>query len=202
MAVTDTQNSGSVVERSYSGPSGIDGSYSFSAAIDGYVWLHRSYSDQCYLINSSTGVGVALGGQSDSNAYRYFVGIGKNSAGDYIAIQTLPVNAVYWWNFGPSLATPTIKASGSFTQTLGNVYNPSSNNIIRTPGSNRFLALIPGGGTINTMFDLDAITAPTNFSLNVSPASASGKVLSATSSVANTDFGTVNIRATGIKTTA
>ena len=202
MAVTDTQNNGSVVQLDYTGVPAV-GATGISAAIDGYVWLKPSYNEQAYLINPTTGVGVALGGYIDANSARSFVGIGKTSTGDYVAIQTTSTaNSVYWWNFGPSLAAPSIKANGGIAQSLGANANINSNNILRTPGSNQFLLLIAGGGSTNTLFNVDTITAPTNFSLSgFTPSSSAGKILSVTGSTADIDFGTINVRATGIKTT-
>jgi hypothetical protein len=208
MSVTDTQNNGSVSTGNFTGVTDNVTSNANSAAIDGYVWLKAdSTLNNGVLINGATRAGIYIGGINDGSSQRFFVGIGKNSAGDYIVVQLTSYlsNSAYWWNLGPSLATPFIKASGGFTVSgAGNISNTNCNNIHRTPGSDRFLLHIPGGGQNNTVIDLDTIrnnTATYFFLTGANINQTSGRVLSVVSSNANSDFGTVNVRATGILTT-
>lgn len=208
MSVTDTQNNGSVSTGNFTGVTDNVTSNANSAAIDGYVWLKPDATvNNAVLINRATRSAIYLGGVADGSSQRFFVGIGKNSDGDYIGIHTTSYlsNSIYWWNFGPSLATPFIKASGGFTVSgAGNIANTNSNNIHRTPGADRFLLHIPGGGQNNTVIDLDTIrnNTATYFSLpGANIDQTSGRVLSLVASNTNSDFGAVNVRATGILTT-
>lgn len=204
LAVIDTQNNGSLVTRSITGlSSSVATGIACASAIDGYVWIRPNSDSFCFLVNPNTSTATALGGINISLQERYFNGIGRASSGDYMGIQfDIPSNAVRWWNFGNSLATPFIKASGSISKSANNWSNPNTNNLQRTPGSNEFFVLVTGSPAL---FDLDLLPAGqgiTDFSWAVEePPVNSGKFFSTTLSRASTEFGTVGVRATGIKTT-
>jgi hypothetical protein len=178
-----------------------------SAAIDGYVWVRTQFNEACFLVNASTRVAVALGGVASNLDNRYYMGIGRNSSGDYIGIHFNHTGPnVYWFNFGPSLATAfstqSLKDSGSFNASLSSFSNSSSNNLFRLPGSTDYLVNLVGDGANTTIFDLDTVASPTttvinNFSFNPT----GGKALFVDATAASSEFGLVNVRATGIKTT-
>lgn len=204
--VTDTQNNGATVTRNITGPFGTllspDTSYIHSAAIDGYVWVHTTYNSTCYLLNGETGAGVQIGGFSDSSAQKFFVGIGKNTNGDYVGIQGISAGTgLYWWNLGPSLASAYIKESG--TLTYGGTKAGDQNCFTRSPSNPNYIFVFVSPAYV---FDLTKTsgTVP-SFATSGTPntlGNALSSVLIVDATKANTDFGSVGIRATGVKTTA
>jgi hypothetical protein len=208
MSVTDTQNNGSVVTGNYTvATSGANTHTSAnSAALDGYVWLKQEWSaGSGILINRETRVGVQIGGVGDPNNNRYFVGMGRNTAGDYFVLQTTSYisSSVYWWNLGSSLAAPSVKQSGGFSISGTERSDNNSNNMHRVPGSDKFLLIIPQAGSNIKVLDLDTIinNSAQTVSIGGNIPESSGRFLSITESFANADFGLTSVRATGILTT-
>lgn len=199
--VVDTQNNGSVVTRTMSGFSGLNApdQRANSAAMDGYVWFHPNAGQGSYLLNGATGTGKQLGGAS-TTAVRTFVGLGKNSFGDYYGLQTVSdaATSLRWFNFGPSLENAYLKATGNrVTNSLRD--RDSVNMFVKSPASDRYIFLITSTAYV---FDLDNINTEYKFSGVSFVSTDRAKILQVDATQANTDFGSVGIRATGVKTTA
>lgn len=203
MAVTDTQNNGSVVQGSCPGlTESVNDNYGASAAIDGYVWVKPNYNTGSFLINGSTRQAVDAGG-AGGNANRYHVGIGRNSAGDYIGVQATDSNpSLVYWNFGRSLAN--IQISESSVNISMYSYTADSNHIVRPLNQKRYLFNFPGVN-YNTVIDLDNISdtsVATTFSFTEGSFDfQSARFIAVDLSKASEEFGELNIRATGIKVT-
>lgn len=195
-----------VTSVSVSWPNGSpQANYTHACAMDGYLWMRSSYNSTGTLVNMTTGAAQTLGGYASAAGQRFYVGMAKNTAGQYILYQTNPVTPTqHWFNIGSTLgAGLTVLVSGTTTISLsssaGNV-----NQLYRLPGVDNYLVYMPTD--TNDAFQLINMTT---FAVELSltpfgPTAAQigyGKFLSLDTARAVTDAGTFRIRATGIKLT-
>lgn len=181
----------------------INAAYAHGAAMDGYVFCREYQASHSMLINAATGAAVELTSNMTTTTNRAFVAMAKNTAGDYLLIQT-DNTSLYYTNIGPTLSTsPSVKASGTiavpFSQYIG-----SCNQLFRATHLDNYLIFIPQGTTSYAVRVLDLTTftyigqvlsGPTSTDLTT------GMVLAYDSTLATADAPSVTVRATGIKIT-
>lgn len=175
--------------------------YVHSAAMDGYVFVHPQYNTSGYVINGATGVSVQAGGTGSGSAQRYGVGMAKRSNGDYVMLQlnyTEPF--LYYWVVGPDLSSPVVKASGSLDLPSTPLYSGDANHVHTHPTLKNMVMMF-GTSHIYVM-DVDDLSYNLIQYGSTAFSNSYFEFLKTDVTKASTDFGTVGIRATGIKNTA
>lgn len=197
----DTQTASVIRTVSLSGTFNQLTSNAHCCTIDGWVWCHPEYNAESFLVNPLDGICWRFGGNGSGSAQRYFVGTGKDRAGNYIFVQSDYTNPqLRYWSPGKTLgANPAVLFSGDMQGLSLPVYAGAANLLQRIPGIDNLLFLV-GSGRIMA-FDLTAMTVALNVSLTGYQGSAYGNVLSLDSARAAEDFGLIGVRATGIKVT-
>lgn len=184
----------------------LDPSYSYTSALDGWIYCRTQYDSSVnYLVNPASGAYVAVPGRASASAQAYFVGLGKDALGNYVVWQsnyTAPM--LSWWNLGPNIAAPVVKQNGTIPSALEGNYASSSGtvNCVRQVGNTAAFYITNGSTSYNYYFDINTKVIS---QIPISDGSAvfyGPAFVPAPSAVqANSDFGAVAIRATGIKTT-
>jgi hypothetical protein len=214
MTVYDTLNN---VQQGTGAISGFPGGLTFnsqncSAALDGYVVLRNNGSpgNPLILVNGLTRTTITTVDASLNSTLRCNIAFGKNSIGNYYAVFGAGAPLLRAVGFGNNLTSPSV-TSVNYSTSAGAGWNLNenlnSNGYVRNPNAPR---IIWGGVGQNTMgyIDLDSFITSPSGSLSAVPvqnltgnASNTAVTFTVNSTQASTDFGTVAIRATGIKTT-
>ena len=185
---------------------------SCSAALEGYVVMRYdgSNSSTAYIINALTRTVVGSFTASLNNSQRCNIALGKNSLGNYYVVLGAGGTLLRVIGLGSNLSSPSISFFSFITSAaqgwnVGD--NLNSNGYIRNPSAPR---IIWGGLGQNNMgyIDLDSFITIQAGSLNLVPVynltgnvSNTAATFTLNSTQTSTDFGTIGIRATGIKTT-
>lgn len=176
--------------------------YSYASALDGWIYLSAGYeSEVSYLVQAASGSTVSAPGFWRENTQAYYVGLGKDNKGNYICFQNSPSPQLQWWNIGPSPSTPVIRQSGSIVG-FANGY-ATSNGVVqftRQVGSYSIFYFIGRGAIFQ--FDINSKLIKRLWRIEANTVSDGPSfVPKANINFANSDFGGVGIRVTGIKTT-
>lgn len=179
---------------------GITANQCYASAIDGWIYVRPNIGEINYLVHALTGNKVPAPGVLSEYGMAFYVGIGKDSKGNYICWQTsYPHPLFYWWNIGPTLSAPLVRKSGSSNDAFASKYSTTNGitQATRQAGSDSIFYVI--GDSVICHFDIETkiITRlPDPGALSEGPSF----VPIVNQVFASEDFGTVGIRATGIKT--
>lgn len=190
----------------------VAGALSQSALIDGYVVLSMGSTGQVCLIELATGVveWLDLSTFPSTPSIRFNIGINKTTSGEYVfvrgayftsATSTAYTYALDFFNLGTSLANPSVQGSSRLElvdiNIAGNNNQATSNRIQRAPGVPNFLFYM-NYTAATQLYIIDLIT----FSISTIPISSiecASFAIACDQVIAARDFGTVDIRATGIR---
>ncbi len=192
--VTNTQN----LTGSWNQPSS---GYAHCCTIDGWVWCHPGYNQTSFLVNPANGICYSFGGYASASAQRYFVGVNKDSAGNYVFVQVdYSSPGLYYWSPGKTLgANPSMAFSGSLSTVSFSPYSGNANFLHRIPGVDNLLFYI--GSSKVQVLDLTTLSIAVSLTLSGYQGGNYGTFYGTDAARAATDFGTVSVRATGIKVT-
>lgn len=194
-------------------PVTLSGGVSQSALIDGYVLLVADSSGQVCLIELATGVvkWLDIGSVVPSQGnFRSNIGINKTTSGEYVFVRGAYVVSVVsgswiytldFVNLGTSLATPSILSGSRLELTDPNIVNNAgqntANRIQRAPGVPNLLFYT----NYSAPTQLVVIDLTTLMITQIPMQGLDGFVFAITcdQTIAAKDFGTIDIRATGIR---
>jgi hypothetical protein len=209
MNVYDTQTNTQLTSGSINGFSGTITNQSSSAALDGYVVLKwdGSSGGSMHVINGATRTSNYNWITSGTQGQRNNMAMGKNSVGNYYILRgdTSQLRVI---GLGNSLASPNATLTASYTNPTGwSLGDPTNPNVyLRNPSAPRFI-FSAGGSSPAGYIDLESFVDNPTGSLgtitinNIIVATSYAMTLRVDSTKAVADFGTVGVRATGIKTT-
>lgn len=183
-----------------------DSSYGRLAAIDGMVLYSDAYNSVNRIINPTSGAAVIppytwIG---HGSAVRNQLAVAKTAAGDYVVCRS-GQGSLRWDNLGSSLASPVSRGVGNLT-TPGNTGD--SNNMtlaFRAPGTAQDILFFDTAVDNVSVFDAATQAISPILPISVTGKSAFGAPMGCwptlDSAQAGTDFGTVRVRATGVRIT-
>lgn len=175
--------------------------YAVVAACDGYLMLRPNNGSNVSIVNATSGVATNLGVTLLSSS-QVFVGIYKTASGAYFGLATDSSTAIRKYSFGASLSTPEVKAieilaiDGSTDAAQYNGLLPSA------PGADTAILVDQS----NTNSKITLIDLPSGTVLSSAAATTTGNssmtpyAVPVDATLAVADFGSVAVRATGIKT--
>lgn len=194
----------------FSTPYPADPYYGSCFGIEGFLFAKCTYNYSTILINCATGAYANIG-NSNMGGSPVGVAAAKSSAGNYIFIAgpgpSTPSSEVYVATCGTNLAT--IVSSGSFTGTtallgseLGQKLSNNQNQFTYLPNVNNTAIIGIGQSKLNYI----NFASGTPVVTNITPTSTLGLTSQGTFVGLNqaqviSEFGTVSLRVTGIKTT-
>lgn len=172
------------------------------AACDGWLLLRPSYNTTICVVNATTGVAVNLGVGGTASAVRYFGGLYKTSAGDYVGLIITSSSTIDIYRFGASLAAPAPQVT-TLTISLSK-YSGSTNLLLPLPTGSDTAVLLGSSATNAEILLIDLRAAQMISRAQETTVSNTGLtpyLLPSDAAVAAADFGTVSVRVTGIKST-
>ena len=211
LQVYDTLTNTSIGQSSIALSGGVNFQSSTSCSIDGYLWIRSEQSAPSYLVNLLTRTIVQQFGTSvipntSTSNSRQNSTWGKDSKGNYYLMVGLdnnstPSNGTMGVSFGKNLASPSANLFTLSTNNLVPRTNYTANRFFSTP--NRLFSFAAGqSGGLNTFVcNWDTLVLSQVTASNYNNNGNNGAWLAVDSTRANTDFGNIGIRATGIKTT-
>ncbi|MBB3118622.1 hypothetical protein [Pseudoduganella violacea] len=175
-----------------------------ASALDGKIFIH-SGNNSNWFVDSVSGAYFPAASLSGSAGNACSVGLGKDSSGNYVAWQTEYVNSIpgiYWWVYGRNLQSGISPKQGGVSQNALIPYSLSPGIIqcSRQIGSDsRFL--IVGNGRV-FIFDTNAKSLVDSSSLAYHNFQNSSICFFSdiNADLAASDFGKVDVRVAGIKT--
>jgi hypothetical protein len=179
------------------GSYGTVGNDAYSSALDGRVYVRPWNGTTSFIVNPTNGAAVLLPSIAESG-YRYFVGLGKDDAGNYIAWQTdTTAPQLNWWNLGRDITTPVVNQTGTAYGSLMNSYGRVQ--AVRQAGSDSDFYIFGKGTCVR--FDVRSKQlvnlTPT---IGIIPYDGAAYVPAVNTTFSAEDFKTIGVRVTGIKT--
>jgi hypothetical protein len=209
MTVYDTQTNTQLTSGSISGFSGTITNQSSSASMDGYVVLKfdGSSGGSMFLINGATRTSSFSFAPTANGGQRFNMAMGKNSIGNYYIVRG-DAGALRVFSLGSNLANPVYTLVGNYSSPSGwsTGDNVNGNAYLRNPSAPRII-ISAGGSDPMGYIDLNTFISSASGAVgsikisNVTVAQSYAMTLLVSPAKAITDFGTIGIRATGIKTT-
>jgi hypothetical protein len=160
-----------------------------------------------FLINGATRTSSFSFAPTANGGQRFNMAMGKNSIGNYYIVRG-DAGALRVFSLGSNLANPVYTLVGNYSSPSGwsTGDNVNGNAYLRNPSAPRII-ISAGGSDPMGYIDLNTFISSASGAVgsikisNVTVASSYAMTLLVSPAKAITDFGTIGIRATGIKTT-